>query len=100
MAHYGLIGKLFTRAGQREAMLTILSEASAMMMAREDCQLYLVSKDAEDETAIWVTEVWTSKEAHDEALTLPAVRELIGKGMPYLAENHQSWVTEPVAGGL
>ncbi|MEM9954289.1 MAG: putative quinol monooxygenase [Chloroflexota bacterium] len=98
MAHYGLIGKMTTEADNRDAFLEILSEASAMMMAREDCLLYLVSKDAEDETAIWVTEVWTSQEAHGEAVQLPEVRALIGQGMPLIIGTPTRHGLIPVAG--
>ena len=98
MVTYGLIGKMTTASENRDAFIEILSEASAMMMAREDCHLYLVSKDADDETVIWVTEVWNSKQAHDDALALPEVRALIGKGMPLITGGPQGHTLIPVAG--
>ena len=37
------------------------------------CLSYVVSKDSRDETTIWVTEVWESKQSHDVSLSLPSV---------------------------
>lgn len=84
MSNFGMVGKFITDAKDRDALLEILIAAADEMSARDDCQLYAVSKDADDETVIWVMELWDSKAAHDQTLTLPEVREAISKAMPLI----------------
>jgi quinol monooxygenase YgiN len=47
---------------------------------------------------IWVTEAWDSAESHKASLTLPAVKEAIGRAMPLIAGFEQGATTEPVGG--
>ncbi|MEM7504148.1 MAG: putative quinol monooxygenase [Pseudomonadota bacterium] len=92
---YGLIGQFFANPGQRDALVAILIEASANMPG---CHSYVVSKDADDENAIWVSEVWDSKEAHAAALSLPAVQAAIARGRPMIAGMGARTETVPVGG--
>ncbi len=43
--------------------------------AMPGCLSYVVARDPKDPDAIWITEVWDSKESHAASLQLPAVRE-------------------------
>jgi quinol monooxygenase YgiN len=43
------------------------------------CLSYVIAHDPEDSDALWITEVWASKELHAASLTLPAVTEAILK---------------------
>lgn len=81
---YGLHGKLKALPGRGKALAEILLKASAMVASAPGCQLYIVSTDGELEDAVWVTEVWDSKEEHDKSLNVPGVRELIAQAMPLL----------------
>ena len=92
---YGLIGQFFANPGQRDALVEILIEASANMPG---CRSYVVSKDADDESAIWVSEVWDSKEAHAAALDLPAVQAAIARGRPMIAGMGARTETVPMGG--
>jgi quinol monooxygenase YgiN len=92
---YGLIAKLVSVAGRRDELIAILAESTVQMPG---CVSYVIAKDAEDENAIWVTEVWESVTAHDESLSLPAVKAAIGKGRPLIADFARIAVTNPVAG--
>ena len=92
---YGLIVKMTTVAGQRDALIRILSEGTASMPG---CLSYIVAKDATDENAIWITEAWESKESHDASLSIPAVKAAIAASRPMIAGVGMSAVTEPVAG--
>lgn len=86
MANFGMIGKLTTKSQDRDQLIAILSQAATLMDKFDDCYMYVVSKDADDDDIVWVMELWKSKEAHDQSLTLPEVRELIGQAMPILTE--------------
>jgi quinol monooxygenase YgiN len=62
------------------------------------CLSYIVSKDAADANAIWITEVWDSKASHDVSLKLPSVRAAIVRGKPLIAGFSDGVVTAPVGG--
>ena len=92
---YGLIGKITTVAGQRDALIAILLEGVEKMPG---CLSYIVAKDPTDENAMWITEVWDSKTSHEASLKLPAVQRAITKGKPLIAGFGTRIVTEPVGG--
>ncbi|HEX6750808.1 MAG TPA: putative quinol monooxygenase [Longimicrobium sp.] len=92
---YGLIGKMRTVAGQRDAFLAILLESTGEMPG---CLSYVVATDPADPDAIWVTEVWDSEESHRASLSLPAVRDAIARGRPLIAGFDSHTVTTPVGG--
>lgn len=92
---YGMIGKITTVAGQRDALITILLEGTKAMPG---CLSYIVAKDTTDANAIWVTEVWKDEESHKASLTIPAVEDAISRGRPLIAGFGERYVTEPVGG--
>lgn len=92
---YGLIGKATCVPGQRDAFIDILLEGVGSMPG---CLSYIVARDAQDANAVWITEVWDSKESHTASLMLPAVRQAIAKGRPLIASFGEQTVTEPVGG--
>src|SRR6185436_20793419 len=79
---YGLIGKIKTVAGQRDALAAILLGGTGSMPG---CLSYVVASDPKDPDALWVTEVWDSPESHQASLKLPAVQAAITKGRPLIA---------------
>lgn len=92
---YGLIGKITTKADRRDELIEILLEGTADMPG---CLSYIISKDSKDDSAIWVTEVWDSKESHKTSLSLPSVKEAITQGRPLIAEFSEGIETEPMGG--
>ena len=92
---YGLIGKATCVPGQRDAFVAILLEGVSKMPG---CLSYVVARDPKDPAAVWITEVWDSKESHTASLQLPAVRAAIAKGRPLIAGFGEQIVTEPVGG--
>lgn len=80
---YGLIGKMKAAPGRRDELIGILLDGVAGMPG---CLSYVVAKDASDPDALWITEVWDSREGHAASLQLPAVQEAIGHGRPLIAE--------------
>lgn len=92
---YGLIGKITAVSGQRDALIAVLLEGASGMPG---CLSYVVSKDAEDADAIWVTEVWDSRASHEASLSLPSVQEAMQKGRPLIAGFGERFETEPVGG--
>lgn len=92
---YGLIGKMIAAEGKRDELIAILLEGVSGMPG---CLSYVVAKDPADKNAIWITEVWDSKESHAASLKLPAVQSAITKGKPMIAGFADHFVTEPVGG--
>jgi quinol monooxygenase YgiN len=92
---HGLIGKAVAVEGKRDELIKILLEGVSGMPG---CLSYIVAKDPVDKNAIWITEVWDSKESHKGSLQLPAVKAAIAKGRPLFASFEMSQTTEPVGG--
>ena len=92
---YGMIGKMRTVPGQRDAFIAILQEGTGGMPG---CLSYIFARDPNDADAIWITEVWESRESHRASLQLPQVRATIARGRPLIAGFDSSVETEPVGG--
>ena len=92
---YGLIGKMITAPGQRDAVISILLEGTERMPG---CLSYVVATDPSDANAVWITEVWDSQESHKSSLSLPAVQTAIAKAKPLIAGFGERFITAPVGG--
>jgi quinol monooxygenase YgiN len=92
---WGMIAKITVVPGKRDEMIGILKESAADMPG---CLSYVVAKDAADENAVWVTEVWDSLASHDASLSLPAVKNAIPKSKVFVSNFEKIAVTSPVWG--
>ncbi|MCP9232325.1 antibiotic biosynthesis monooxygenase [Mesorhizobium sp. LMG 17147] len=92
---YGLIGKMRTMRGQRDAMMDILLASTGAMPG---CLNYIIATDPADADAIWVTEVWTDAESHKASLQLPEIQAAIAKARPIIAGFEFQVETHPVGG--
>lgn len=92
---YGLIGKMKTIPGERDALIAILLEGVSGMPG---CLSYVVAQDPSDVDAIWITEVWESAVSHKASLSLPSVVQAITLGKPLIASFEQHVETAPVGG--
>src|SRR3546814_6686248 len=79
---YGLLGQMMAQPGKRVELLAILTEGTGQMPGNI---AYLIGEDSANPDAIWIVELWDSKEAHAASLKLPAVQAAIGKGRPLIA---------------
>ncbi|WP_241562285.1 putative quinol monooxygenase [Streptomyces hoynatensis] len=87
-----------TRPGRREEVAALLLR-SASALSEAGCRSYVVSLSEDDADAIWVTEVWESREAHDASLRLPEAQAAIAEAMPLLTGEFTRQETK-VLGGL
>ena len=92
---YGLIGQMLAQPGKRDELVGYLKNGIGGMPG---CLSYVVALDTANAEAIWITEVWDSRESHQASLKLPAVREAIAKARPIIAGFPQHFETIPVAG--
>jgi quinol monooxygenase YgiN len=81
---YLLHGKLTAKTGQQEELSKILLDASKLVSIAKGCKVYVIGKDESDPNSVYVTEIWDSKDDHDNSLNVEGVRELIMKAMPIL----------------
>jgi len=101
---YGRFGKMTTRPGKRDAVVAILMRGIDDMKAGGDlksvgCDLYVVSLAPDNPDVIWVSEVWTSREAHRASLQLPSVKQAIAEARPMLTGEFEQFEVG-VVGGL
>jgi quinol monooxygenase YgiN len=92
---FGTIGRIKAVAGKRDALAAILASGSDEMPG---CISYVVAEDLADADALWVTEIWESKEAHQASLSLPVVRDAIARGRPLIAGFDSGAQTRPISG--
>jgi quinol monooxygenase YgiN len=92
---YGLIGQMLAAPGKRDELLAILGESTSDMPG---CLSYVIAKDPANADALWITEVWTDKDAHAASLKLPAVQAAIARARPIIAGFPQHFETIPVSG--
>jgi quinol monooxygenase YgiN len=96
---YGMTGKFRAKAGQADKLTAILLEASRQVSAVKGIRVYAIGRDPKDENVIHVMEIWDSKGDHDQSLTLPETRALIGEAMP-LIDGKPEGVALEMVGGL
>lgn len=99
MNKYLLHGKLIAKSGHREELAAILIEASKLVSTAKGCNLYVIGKEKNDINAVYVTEIWDSKEDHDHSLKAEGVRELIMKAMLILDGQPQKGLELELLGG-
>jgi pimeloyl-ACP methyl ester carboxylesterase/quinol monooxygenase YgiN len=92
-AMYGLIGRINAVPGRRDELAAILLEGTSEMAG---CLAYIVAKDLADADALWITEVWDSRESHGASLRLPVVQQAVAQARPIIAGFGERIETEPV----
>ena len=97
---YLLQGKLVAKPGHQEELANILIDASRLISTAKGCMLYVVGKSEHDNHSVYVTEIWESKEDHDNSLNVEGVKELIMKAMPILNEKPEKGEEIIILGGV
>ncbi len=97
MKPFGLYAHIKTQAGQRDALVTVLLEAAAVLQQVPGCQLYLVNVSATEPDTVWVTEAWRSQAEHEVSLTLEDLKPILLRGRPLIASFERIEIV-PVGG--
>jgi quinol monooxygenase YgiN len=95
---YALLNKLTAKPGKRGQVIDILIESGELFDDNPACVLYLVSESADDPNLVWVVDLWTSQEAHAEALKAPELRPYVEKALPLLEGMPEQIEVRPVGG--
>ena len=98
MGRFGLVGNFRAQPQQGDALAELLLEAAEALGANPECELYVISRSPDDADAVWVTEVWTSPDAHRASLEDNRVRELITQARPLIAGLGERFELSPVGG--
>lgn len=85
MPRYGFEGALHARPGRGPRLEAVLLRAAELMKTVPECEIYIVGTALGSPDIVRVTEVWTSKPAHDQSLALPQVKALLDEAMPLIA---------------
>ena len=99
MNKYFLHGKLIAKQGHRDELASILISASELISTAKGCNFYVVGIDKDDTNSVYVTEIWESKEDHDNSLSVKGVKELIMKAMPLLEGKPSTGQELSIIGG-
>lgn len=98
MRRFGLVGSFRAQPQRGDALAELLLQAAEALRANRDCELYVISRSPDDADAVWVTEVWTSRDAHRASLEEDRVRELITQARPLIAGLGERFELSPVGG--
>jgi quinol monooxygenase YgiN len=90
---YGLIGQMIAQPGKRAELAAILLEGTGDMPGNMG---YVVGEDSANADALWVIEIWQTKDAHAGSLQLPGVQAAIAKGRPMIAGFGERFEFKPL----
>lgn len=79
MSKFSLFNKFLVQDGKRGTMVEILLEAAESMKTLDECEIYLVNISEDEPNSVYVYEVWSNENAHQNSLTLEAAQALISK---------------------
>ncbi|TBL78571.1 putative quinol monooxygenase [Paenibacillus thalictri] len=85
MEKFGMYAKFTAKPGRRDELAGILLEAAAAAQHVEECELYIVNISDTEPDVLWVTELWSSFEAHEASLSLEETKTAIQRAMPLIA---------------
>jgi len=92
---YGLISQIMAVPGQRTTLASVLIAGARGMPG---CLSYIVAADDEKDDALWITEIWTDKASHANALRLATVQAAIAKAQPLIVGFSNRAETRPIGG--
>lgn len=81
---YATVGTLESVPGERDRLVQILTRRSTAI-EQAGCLLYEVGVNDEQPDTVFVVELWTSAEAHQNSLALDSVRASIDEARPLLS---------------
>ena len=81
---YLLQGKLKAKPGHSADLADLLLKASDLVSTAKGCRLYAIGTDPNTPDHVYITEIWDSREDHDNSLKQESVRALIGEAMPLI----------------
>ena len=93
---HGFHATLTARPGKADEVVEFLLNAPSL--ANEDCVVFLVSRSASNQDIVYVTEGWSSEEAHGRFFKTEEAQELVAK-LGTLLVGESEYVYEVPVGG-
>jgi quinol monooxygenase YgiN len=93
---HGFHATLTARPGKADEVVEFLLNAPSL--ANEDCVVFLVSRSASNRDVVYVTEGWSSEEAHGRFFKTEEAQELVAK-LGTLLVGESEYVDEVPGGG-
>lgn len=100
MLKHARIDVLTCAEENQEQLFSLMTHIAKHLESIDDCLYFIASKEEGNPTKVWVTELWTSKEAHDGSLA-DAPEELLGiikQAMQLVTDERQRAMLVPVLG--
>jgi quinol monooxygenase YgiN len=94
-ATHGFHATMTARPGKADELIGLLLSGAP---TNEDCVLYLVGRSATNPNLVYVTEGWTTKEAHAENFAREQSQALVAKIAPLVTDGAQYQDEVPVGG--
>ncbi|GHA18010.1 hypothetical protein GCM10008090_29680 [Arenicella chitinivorans] len=82
---FGMQAVLTASPGKGSELAAIMLRASNVVSTMEGCELYVVQQSLTDENQILVTELWSSKNDHQNSLANEKIQALIGEAKPIIS---------------
>jgi quinol monooxygenase YgiN len=95
-ADHGFHATMTARPGKGDELVEFLLDAPSL--PNEDCVVFLVSRSAGNPDLVYVTEGWTSQEAHSRFFATEQAKTLVAKLQPLLAGDSEYLDAVPVGG--
>ncbi len=84
MEGYAVYSGMIARESKGHIIRKLLLEVAEEMNSVDDCKAYIVGVDPKSDDALFVYEVWNTKEAHDASLQLPIYQVLRDNARPHI----------------
>ncbi|GIP21630.1 putative quinol monooxygenase [Paenibacillus sp. J22TS3] len=85
MSKYGMNVKFTAVPGERNNLAQILLNAADSLQTVPECLIYAIHVTENEPDTVWVTEVWSSKVAHDASLQQEDTQAAIGRAKSLIA---------------
>jgi quinol monooxygenase YgiN len=92
---YGIVRTFITRPDQRENFVRALIEGYRDMPG---CRSFIVATDPTDETTVWVTEIWDSRDRRTAEFETPRIKAAAARAKAFLDHRDLKRETRPVGG--
>lgn len=99
MSKHGRIDVLTCAPEDQEKLFDLLIHVAKHLEDIDDCLYFIISKEDDNPSKIWVQELWTSQEAHDQSLADAGdVLPYINEAMTLVTDERQRAFLTPVLG--
>lgn len=100
MIKHGRIDVLTCAEKDQDKLFDLMSHIAQHLESVDDCLYFIASKEVDNPTKVWVTELWTSQEAHDSSLAdvSDELRKVIDDAMSLVTYERERAYLIPMLG--